>query len=176
MTKLLGTIVKAGIFVKTIQNNGKLDLAIVEQLLRSVEKYLQAMSFIGVGVSVLFLEQSWSARDGVNRIKTQFIKLGDISPKKFGTPNDYLEYVSKRTSETRNQILALKSNEWYWELTKTVFALFSALESYSTKSIILKISSLFASSVSGIARLYNFYNYYELKQLLDLVEQHGYIV
>jgi hypothetical protein len=83
--------------------------------------------------------------------------------------------MKNRCVQIQHQIVATKRQEWYMGCLKTIFSAAFAWTGYFTDDSILKISMFTATGGTGFAAIINFYNCYELTQLINHLQQNGYI-
>jgi hypothetical protein len=172
----LQNIGKVAFLFHTILDKEKLDVIDLKALLQCVDKHPHIMSVLGTGVSIVLLKQSLSSHDSVNRIKKEYKDLLETNLNAFKHLDAYKNHMETRSAQIRDQIVATKQQEWYMGCLKTIVSAIFAWIGYFTNNLILKIGMFAANGGAGVAAIINFYNCYELAQLINRLQQNGYIV
>lgn len=145
-------------------------------LLQNIEKYPEAASVMGVGISIWLLTDSWSDSQEVNRIRKEYDDLLKTRPDDYKKREDYKTHMVKRSDQIRGQVIAFNSRQGRMATLKSMIAGAFSWVGLSTQSQAVKSMAYAASLFTGLGALINGYNWGVLHDLVHRLEQTGYII
>lgn len=146
-----------------------------EWLLRQVEYYPQISGFIGVGISIWSLYDSFPGNQEIQDVKDEFEHLMKTKQETFKEPKVYLLHMFTRSKQIQKRIQRIQSWQWKAAALKGVAAGVLGWIGYSTSAAPLKAFSYLSCSLNGMAGIIHLYNWGQLKQLVDKLDQSGHL-
>ena len=145
-------------------------------LLQNIEKYPNAASAMGVGVSLWLLKDSMSDSEEVNRIIKEYDGLVKTRIDDYKEATYYIKHMVARSNQIRGQVTALKSRQGRMAILKSIIAGAFSWIGLSTQNQVVKSMAYVASVITGLGALINGYNWGVLRDLVHRLEQTGYII
>ncbi|CAF1472502.1 unnamed protein product [Adineta ricciae] len=147
-----------------------------EWLIQNIEKYPGCASFLGIGISIGLLIDSYSNNDAVKAIQKEYEDLSNTDPKIFAARKYYVQHIFKRTNEIRNNVVNFKKWQRIRTIVKTIFATVFGWIGYSATDTAVKTAAFISSGIAGTSAAFDAYNWRALHKLVEHLDKTGYIV
>ncbi|CAF1472567.1 unnamed protein product [Adineta ricciae] len=146
-----------------------------EWLIQNIEKYPQCAGFLGIGISVALLIDTYSNNDAVKALQKEYEDLSNTDPKIFAAEEYYLQNIFKRTNEIRNNVVNFKKWQRIRTIVKTIFSTVFGWIGYSAIDTTVKTAAFISSGIAGTSAAFDAYNWHALHKLVEHLDRTGYI-